>query len=213
MRNLRAFLIFKDYGHGLVLAVCNLCESEAAVLCCIDHHIAKTSCESSLSLRIGELIRNAVELGIVIYLIVYLRRLDRSAIFVHNGHIDNRRFRSIMFNDIDLSVVWSLTDNLLRSVVSSEHIGMHQHSPAGWSIEPAEIEYRLRLACTEEVPLAVNPCLNPCVVTVCVGPSRSIYLAGRDSDRTECRYEESRLLAAAAVCGLDSRKRGACATV
>ena len=190
MRNLRAFLIFKDYGHSLILAVCDLCKSEAAVLCCIDHHIAETGGESGLSLRIGELICNAVELGIIIYLIVDFRTLNRSTIPIHNSNFNRSRFRSIMLYDIDFRIVRSFTNDLFRSVISSEYICMHQHSPACRSIEPSEVEHRLRLACTEEVPLAVNPCLNPCVVAVCVGPSWSIYLAGRDADRAESGHKE-----------------------
>ena len=90
---------------------------------------------------------------------------------------------------------------------------MHKHSAACRGIEPSEIEHRLRLACSEEIPLAVHPSLDPRVVAVCMGPPRSIYLTGRDSNRPEGRHQKRRFLSATSVCCLDGSKRRAGTTV
>ena len=76
---------------------------------------------------------------------------------------------------------------------------MHQHSAAGWGVEPPQVEHRFRLAGPEEMPPSVGPGLDPGVVVVGVRPARRVNLPGRDTHRPQRSDEQRRLLAAAAV--------------
>ena len=181
MRNTRTFFILQSNRHGFILAVSDLFKSEPSVLGCKDHHVSKSCCKGCRTRSICKLICHTIELGIVIYLIVHLCSFDRISFRIHYCHSDRSRFWSIMSYHVYLCIYRCFTYDFLWSVISSEYICMHQHSPACRCIEPTEVQDRLRLACTQKIPGTVNPSLYPCMIAVCMGPSRSIDLTCRNT--------------------------------
>ena len=213
MLDIRAFCVLQRNGNLLILSILHLLESETSILGDMHHHISQTSSQRRLSLSICQLICNAIELRIVIDLKCHLCALYRLSFHIHHCNFRSSRFWSIMLDDIDLRIDRSLTNDLLRSVITSEYICMHQHSSTCRCIEPSEIKHWLRLARTKEVPLAIDPSFYPGMVAVSVSPTRSIHLTCRNTDCSKSCNQKSRLFAAAAICGLDCGKWRAGTTV
>ena len=116
---------------------------------------------------------------------------------------------SIVVDDIDLGVGRSIPDNLLWSVVATKGLRVDEHGAGNGSVEPREIEHRLRLAGSEEEPLAIYPSFYPSMVVIGVCPARGIYLTCGDTDCTQSCDQERGLFATAPIGRADgSQRRG-----
>ena len=213
MRNSLSLIMFKAKFHSILLTESHLRESELTGCGSIYHHIAMTCRKTADSFRISIAIGNAAELRIVIYLKIHLCSLDRVAFCVKDLYLEGSRLRCIIADNINFGEVRSFTHDLLRTVISAEDIGMHEHSATCRSIEPTQIKNRLRLTCTEETPLTIHPSFYPGMVAVCMGPSRSIYLTCRNSNCSKGRYEQSRFLTTTAISCLYCCQRRTCTSV
>ena len=91
--------------------------------------------------------------------------------------------RCIVTDYIDFRIIGSDGHYFLRSFITSENFGMHQHATAGRSIEPTQVEYRLRFTSTQEIPFPICPCLYPRMIVVRMGPTGRIDLTGRNTYR------------------------------
>ena len=181
MRDLAELLLVKHYGDLLILSIRHFCKAESSVLGGIDHHVPESGCQPGASFRIGFLICDIGEGRIVIYLEINLGTLNRSSVFRHNSDDDLSRLRSIVLYHVDLRIIRILLHDFLRSVISADDIGVHEHSAAAGSIEPREIQNRLRLTGTQEAPFTIHPGLHPGMIAVGVGPARRIDLTCRDT--------------------------------
>ena len=106
---------------------------------------------------------------------------------------------SIVVDDIDLGVGRSIPDNFLWSVVATKGLRVDEHGTGNGSVEPREIEHRLRLAGSEEEPLAIYPSFYPSMVVIGVRPARGIDLASGDTDCTQSCDQECGLFATAPI--------------
>ena len=93
---------------------------------------------------------------------------DYVTVFHRHGE---RSACGIVRNHVDFGVVGRGFHHLLRAVVITEDLGVHQHSAAGRGVEPPQVEHRFRLTGPEEMPPSVGPGLDPGVVVVGVRPA------------------------------------------
>ena len=114
---------------------------------------------------------------------------------------------SIVVDDIDLGVGRSIPDNFLWSVIATKGLRVDEHGAGNGSIEPCEIEHRLRLAGSEEEPLAIYPSFYPSMVVIGVCPARGIDLTCGDTDCTQSCDQERGLFATAPIGRADGRQR------
>ena len=87
--------------------------------------------------------------------------------------------RCIVTDYIDFRISRSDRHHFLRSFITSEDLGMHQHTATGRSIEPTKVEYRFGFAGSKKIPFPVCPCFYPRMIVVAVRPARRIDLPGR----------------------------------
>ena len=125
-------------GHGdeAVLAERGLGESEATVLGCPYEHVAQSGGEEAAAVAVGEFRAHGVELGVVVELVFHRGPGHGLAHVVHHEHIQARR-GGVVVDDVDFRVAGRAAHHLLRAVVFAKHLGVHQHSARGGSVEPA----------------------------------------------------------------------------
>ena len=163
-----------------------------------DEHVAQSCRQRRLSPAVGRFARHGEELGVIVKFELHGRTLHGTARRVGDRH-GERSACGIVRNHIDFGVVGRGFHHLLRAVVITEDLGVHQHPAAGRGVEPPQVEHRFRLAGPEEMPPSVGPGLDPGVVVVGVRPAGRVDLPGRNAHRAQRRDEQRRLLAAAAV--------------
>ena len=117
--------------------------------------------------------------------------------------------RSIVTDDVDFGEVRILVHDFFRTIVTAEHLGVHQHTTGSRSVEPTEVEDRFRFASAQEIPGAVHPSFYPSMVVIGVCPTRSIHLTGRNTYRAESCYGESRFFTTTSVGSLHRCQRRA----
>ena len=163
-----------------------------------DEHVAQSCRQRRLSPAVGRFARHGEELGVIVKFELHGRTLHGTARRVGDRH-GERSACGIVRNHVDFGVVGRGFHHLLRAVVITEDLGVHQHPAAGRGVEPPQVEHRFRLAGPEEMPPSVGPGLDPGVVVVGVRPAGRVDLPGRDAHRAQRSDEQRRLLAAAAV--------------
>ena len=205
----RAVLVEAD-ADKVVLADAHLAEAEASVLAGPHDEVALAAGQGGLPLGIALLRDKGIELRVVVQTVVDRGVLHRQTVGAEHRYLD-RGDVSIVLRDVNLRVAGIAAHHFLRSVVAAEHLRVHQHATGSRLVEPAEVEHRLGLAGSEEVPPAVHPGLHPGMIVVGVRPARCVHLAGRDADGAECRDGEGALLAATPDGGTQRvhRRRGA----
>ncbi|CDD32087.1 uncharacterized protein BN762_02230 [Bacteroides sp. CAG:714] len=200
-------LVHYDH-HVLVFAERYFLDAVLAVGGSENQHVSQSGRQRSVSAFVAGSFGYGEVFGIVVYLELDVGAAYRLLVFIDNGNV-HLGAGGIVVDDVDFGEVGSLLHHVFRSVVSAEYLGVHQHTAAGGSVEPAQIQYRFRFAGTQEMPLSVYPGFYPGVVVVGVCPARCIYLACRNTYRTQCGYQEGGFLAATAVGSLDCSHRGA----
>ena len=164
----------------------------------VTQHVAQSCRQRRLSPAVGRFARHGEELGVIVKFELHGRTLHGAARRVGDRH-GERSACGIVRNHVDFGVVGRGFHHLLRAVVITEDLGVHQHPAAGRGVEPPQVEHRFRLAGPEEMPPSVGPGLDPGVVVVGVRPAGRVDLPGRDAHRAQRSDEQRRLLAAAAV--------------
>ena len=95
----------------------------------------------------------------------------------------------------------------------AEGAAVDQHGPGGGGVEPAPVQHRLRLAGSQEAPLALAQHLHPGVVVVAVGPAGGVHLPGGQAHRAQGGHQEGGLLPAPAAAAAVYRQGGGGAVV
>ena len=116
---------------------------------------------------------------------------------------DSLSGRRIIINHIDFRIIRRFKHHFLRTVITPEDFRMHQHSPTGRSIEPSQIQNRLRLTGSEEIPMSIRPCFYPGMIIIRMRPTRRIHLTRRNTNRPESSYRKCRLFTTTPIRRLD----------
>ena len=172
--------LIKHDLYIIILSRSKLSITELAILRGPGNHIAVSGGERCATLVVALLCSSRVEFCVVINFKLH-RCLYGSATLIYylNCGCCNR---CIVGCYINLGEAGGARYNLLGSIVFSESISMHQHSTRSGSIEPSEIKHRFGLTGTQEIPLTIDPGLDPSVIIVGVRPTGSIHLTSRDTD-------------------------------
>ena len=173
---------------------------------CPHQHIALAGSQRGLAFGIGLLAGYGIKFGIVIEFELdngIGHRLASGVYYLHHG----TGCRGVIVYHIDFRIAIGHGHYFFGAFVASEHLGVHQHSPAGWGVEPSQVEYGLGLAGSQEVPLAVSPGLYPGMIVVGVRPTGRIDLTRRYAYRTQSGHQQGRLFAATAISRTDSSHR------
>ena len=189
----------------------HLAETKIAVLASPYQHIAFSCGQRAFTLRVRILAGYRIELRVIIDLELYVCALGGFPFLIRhrNNGFGGRR---VIVDDIDFRMGACPLHDLLRSIIFTEHLRVHQHSAVSRPIEPCQIKNRLRLASAKEIPLTIHPCLYPCVVIVSMRPTRRVHLARRNANRTKRGDGEGRLLTTTSIGGLhrSQRRTGTC---
>ena len=207
-----AGLLVQFHLDFIILTEWQLAITELTVLRCPYQHVTLTSRQECLTFSISLLGCYCIEFSIVIYLEFYLCICYRLTCCIYNLYWSTSA-RSIIADDIDFCVVRILMHDFFRTIVTAEHLGMHQHTTVCRSIEPTEIQDRFRFASTQEIPSTVYPCFYPCMVVIGMCPTRSIYLTSRNTNRTQSRYSESRLFTTTSISSLHRSQWRTCTSI
>ena len=162
-------------------------------------HVTLTGRQKSLSLCIGLLPGYSIELRIIIELELHTSIRHRISMSVHDRNCGLSR-RCIVTDYIDFRISRSDRHHFLRSFITSEDLGMHQHTATGRSIEPTKVEYRFGFAGSKKIPFPVRPCFYPCMIVVGMRPPGCVDLTSRDTHRTQGGNQQGRFLATTPVC-------------
>ena len=162
-------------------------------------HVTLTGRQKSLSLCIGLLPGYSIELRIIIEFELHTSIRHRISMSVHDRNCGLGR-RCIVTDYIDFRISRSDRHHFLRSFITSEDLGMHQHTTTGRSIEPTKVEYRFRFAGSKKIPFPVCPCFYPRMIVVRMRPPGGVDLTGRDTHRTQGGNQQGRFLATTPVC-------------
>ena len=131
-----AWFLVEGDRHVIVFAERHLAVAELAVFGRPYQHVAFTGGEESLAIRIGFLVSDRVELGIVVDLELHIGSSGRQAVLVYDG---DRRFggRGIIVDHVDLGVAVGYVHHLFRPVVFAEYLRVHQHTAISRPVEPS----------------------------------------------------------------------------
>ena len=164
-------------------------DTEATLVRGPHDHIAQTRMQRYLAPLVARESHDGAILPVVEYLELDRRARNRLAV-----SIDDRHHRlphgSIVTDDVDLRIALRALDHILRPVIVAINTRVHQHGARRRLVEPCDVEFGLRLACTQKRPPSVDPHLNPCVVVVGMGPARRIDLTRRYAHGTHRRNRE-----------------------
>ena len=144
-----------------------------------------------------------MKLGIVVQLEFDTGTLHRCAGLVPHRHLCPGG-GGIVLDDVDFGIVRRNAHHLLGPLVAAKYLGVHQHPPAGRRVEPSQVQHRLGLAGTQEMPPPVGPSLYPGMIVVGVRPTGRIDLTGRNAYRAQRTDQQRRFLATTSVGRLDS---------
>ena len=198
IHQIRQFLAVQHDFHLLVLTERYLTGSHQATFRYPQQHVALTGSQRGMAQLVSSLVSYGVELSIVIQLKLYAGTRNRLAFSVNHLYV-NLRGRCIVIYHVNLCVTRCLAHHLLRSVVVTKSLGVHQHTTRGTLVKPTQVQHRLWLAGTQEVPLAIGPGLYPRMVIVGMRPTRGINLTGRNTYGTQGCNSKSALLATASI--------------
>ena len=162
-------------------------------------HVAFASRQGSFSLFITLFPGHSIELRIIIEFELHTGIRCRIALPIRyrNGGLG---CRCIVTDYIDFRISRSDGHHFLRSFITSEDLGMHQHTATGRSIEPAKVEYRFRFAGSKKIPFPVCPCFYPRMIVVRMRPPGGVDLTGRNAHRTQGGNQQGRFLTTTPVC-------------
>ena len=177
-----------------------------AILGCPDHHIALAGRKEGGTISTCIFGYYGAELCIVVDFEVHLGTIYRIACCIYDFEIDAGR-RTVVVDEVDLGIVGSAEHYLLRTIVVTERLSMHQHRTGCRSIKPSQVQYSFRLAGSQEIPGTICPSLYPGVVIIGMCPAWGINLACRNANSSQGSYRKGTLLTAAAVSRTDGRKR------
>ncbi len=155
---LKEFKLMKDCGIGGVMfegydeRVYKLCkeagleahywkwtmnrgEAEFIFIACNYQHVAQARFQCSLTFTIGVFARNSKEFCVVVNFEFDIGIYDWTSFLVgdSDGGVGTL---CIIVNDVDFCIVGCLLHNVLRTVVCSENLCMHQHTTACRGVEP-----------------------------------------------------------------------------
>ena len=167
-------------GHLVLIARFEDLEAKLAILGGVGHHATQSGGEPSLAVLVGGLAYHAAELGVVVDLEFHFDSRQRLAILINHGEGGLGGF-AVVVNDVDFRDVVVTADHFLWTVVIAENPGMKQQGAGSRLVEPTQIQHGFGLAGAEEVPLAIDVGLHPCVVVVAMGPAGRIDLSRRDA--------------------------------
>ena len=139
-----------------------------------------------------------IELGVIIYLKINSGTGNRISTHIRHSHYCFC-CRRIILCHIDFRIIRSFKHNFFRTVIATEYLCMHQHSPASRSIEPSQIQNRFRLASPNKIPLAICPCFHPGMIIIRMRPAGSIYLPCRNTYRTQCSHSKRGFFSTASI--------------
>ena len=161
-----------------------------------DEEVAAPAGERGTAIGIRLFSAQGIELGIVVQteLDCGIRHGMAVGILHPNAQLADG---CIVLRDVDFRVAGIAGDHLLGPIIVTEDLRMHEHTTRGRLIEPPLVEDRLRLTGSQEVPLPIDPRLDPRMIVVGMGPTGGIYLPGRNAHGTQGCHTESALLATA----------------
>ncbi len=116
------------HGQGIVFSERQFGVTEFSIFGSPYQHIPFSGCQERLAVRIRLFGSYGIKFGIVIHLEFHFGISHRFAIRIHDGHIGFCR-RGIIVNHIDFRIPGSAVHHFFRSVITSEHLGVHQHTP------------------------------------------------------------------------------------
>ena len=184
--------------HLAILAERHLTCSHLSAFRYPQQHVALTRCKRGAALLVGQLVGYGVELGIVVEFELHTCANHRLTFGIH--HRDTYLSgRCIVVYHVNLGIARCTAHHLLGAVVVAKRLGVHQHTARGTLVKPAQVQYRLWLAGTKEVPLSVGPRLYPRMVIVGVRPARGVHLSGWDAHSAQGSHGECRLLTTATI--------------
>ena len=123
--------------------------TEIAVTICPHHHISKSGVKRCLPVLVRSQCNSREYFSVVIDAEIHLRSADSISVdaFYCNDIVTCLH---VVSYHIDFSEVRRAADNIFLSVVVSEHAGVHKHCPGSGLVEPGHVQFRLRLAGSEE---------------------------------------------------------------
>ena len=123
--------------------------TEIAVTICPDHHIAQSGVKRCLPVLVRGQCHSREHFSVIVYAEIHLRAADSISVNVFYAH-DIVTCLHVVSYHIDFREVRRAADNIFLSVVVSEYAGMHKHCPGSRLVEPGHIQFRFRLAGSEE---------------------------------------------------------------
>ena len=140
-------------------------------------HISQAGCESCTPVPVGLLACYGEEFSVVIELEFHggIRYGLTDGVDYGNGQPTSG---SVVVYHVDFRECVLPDYEFFRSVVVSEHFGVHEHSSRCTLVEPPHIQDRFRFAGSEKPPLSVCPSFHPGVIVIRVCPSGCVDLSG-----------------------------------
>jgi len=123
--------------------------TKIAVTICPHHHISKSGVKRCLPFLVRSQCHSREHFSVIVYAEIHLRAADSISVNVFYGN-DIVTCLHVVSYHIDFREVRRAADNIFLSVVVSEYTGVHKHCPGSWLVEPGHIQFRFRLAGSEE---------------------------------------------------------------
>ena len=198
--------------HERQLLPVQLGNAESGPVARPDQHIAQAGVQTGAALRIRRDARYGAEIAVIEDLVFDLDAGHRLPVLIDDRDRGPAR-GDVVADHVDLGIDGILDDDVLRSLVVAGHLSVEQQRARHGGMEPAHVEFGIRLAGAQVIPRAIHPGFHPGMVAVGMGPERRIDLPGRDAGRTQGGHRESRFLAAAAETGGHQRHGAAGARI
>ena len=168
-------------------------EAESLTFPCPDKHVSDARVKGRNPLGVSGIARDRVELCVVVDFEFDLRARDRPAARVLD-HDRRPARRDIPVDHVDFGEARRAPDDVLGAMVVAIHVRMQDHRARNGGVEPGHVQPRFGFACAHEPPPSVCPNLDPGVVVIGVGPSRSVDLPCRNARRPQRRNRQHGLL-------------------
>ena len=143
-------------------------------------HVTLASCQKCMPISVCIFGHHRTKFCIVINHEIHPCICHRFSLCIHYIKI-NTCCRCIVIYQVDFSKRICHKHFLFWTIIFAKHTGMHQQGTARSTVKPTQVQYWFWFTGTHEPPLSISPRFDPSMIVVCMGPSRGIYLTGRDT--------------------------------